>query len=79
MKIYQLESYSVPQDSFDDEKLLSMTYHSSQSSIKKQIRINGKEDADFDEIRHRVNELNLNGKKDIIKALNDLGESYRIY
>tara|TARA_Y100001973_G_C5198702_1_gene336100 strand:+ start:2389 stop:2628 length:240 start_codon:yes stop_codon:yes gene_type:complete len=79
MKIYQLESYSVPQDSFDDEKLLSMTYHSSQSSIKKQIRINGKEDADFDEIRHRVNELNLNGKKDVIKALNDLGETYRIY
>ncbi len=79
MKIYQLESYSVPQDSFDDEKLLSMTYHSSQSSIKKQIRINGKEDEDFNEIRHRVNELNLNGKKDIIKALNDLGESYRIY
>jgi len=79
MKIYQLESYSVPKDSFDDEKLLSMTYHSSQSSIKKQIRINGKEDADFDEIRHRVNELNLNGKKDIIKALNYLGETYRIY
>ena len=79
MKIYQLESYSVPKDSFDDEKLLSMTYHSSQASIKKQIRINGKEDADFDEIRHRVHELNLNGKKDIIEALNDLGESYRIY
>ena len=79
MKIYQLESYSVPKDSFDDEKLLSMTYHSSQSSIKKQIRINGKEDEDFNEIRHRVNELNLNGKKDIIKALNYLGETYRIY
>ncbi len=78
MEIYQLEVYLVPQDSFDDEKLVSMTYHSSQSSIKKQIRINGKEDEDFNEIRHRVNELNLNGKKDIIKALNDLGESYRI-
>ena len=79
MKIYQLESYSVPQDSFDDEKLLSMTYHSSQSSIKKQIKINGKEDEDFNEIRHRINEINFNGKKDVIKLLNDLGESYRIY
>lgn len=78
MKIYQLESYSVT-DNTDDEKLLSMTYHSNQKSIQEQVRINGTEDADFCVIRHKVEELNLKGKKDVINALNNLGESYRIY
>tara|TARA_R100001224_G_scaffold46653_1_gene26869 strand:- start:279 stop:518 length:240 start_codon:yes stop_codon:yes gene_type:complete len=79
MKIYKLESYSIQNDTFDDEKLLSITYHSSQSSIKKQMELNGTEDSDFCPINHQVKELYINGKKDVIKALNDLGETYRIY